>query len=46
MMPVESQDWRAMRRFRAWGLYAEDHWPQSLIAEALGETQSGGEPMG
>lgn len=39
MISVESQDWRAMRRFRAWELYAEHHWPQSLIAEALGVTQ-------
>ena len=39
MRSVESQDWRALRRFRAWELHEEKHWPQCLIAEALGVTQ-------
>lgn len=38
-MSVESRDWRELRRFRAWELHEEKHWPQCLIAEALGVTQ-------
>ena len=39
MRSVESQDGRALRRFRAWELHEENHWPQCRIAEALGVTQ-------
>jgi transposase len=38
-MSVQSQDWRELCRFRAWELHEEKHWPQCLIAEALGVTQ-------